>query len=395
MSSSRSTAIWVDGRGWELLRHWKVEDGSFRAVDTKGPAGVGDLLYVLPGLIDSHVHLGGNPQRVSRNNGLPSASRGELSQVLMNLRTAARSGITTLRDVGDLGPDWPVVLENIEERRRQGEVLPRVVTAGRLLTASGGHATAFGQLVDPRNGLDRSIAELVERGARFVKVLNDPIVFSLRALVDARTAADRLGVPVSVHTYTDRSARLAARASVASLEHPGRYSDTTLDLVRENGIRVTTTFVAALDTASDPIACAADDLFEEADLDLFRGWYRDCCRCLPTLVERGIPIVLGTDAGFPGTDFDALTREFAALSLLGIEAEAALYGATVEAAALLGESGRLGVIAAGAAADIAVYDRDPIKDLSALRKPIAVYIGGRCCYAGSADGGLAGGKPGW
>jgi imidazolonepropionase-like amidohydrolase len=268
------------------------------------------------------------------------------------------------------------IVELLNEEREAGVLLPRVFTAGGFLARRGGHAFDRGIDTPDQESLIGTIRHLAQEGASFIKIMNDPIVFDSSDLRQARVVTSELGIPLVVHTYTEKAARLAMDAQVDVLEHAGAYSDATMDMIKGNGAFVVSTFVAALDTVVDPVGCAANTLFPDADLTIFRNWYETCCDSIPRLYRKGVRLLCGTDAGFPGTDFDSLSRELAALEMLGVPFSESIKSATIYGARALRCESLLGEIREGAWADYLVFNTNPLIGNRRLQHPDEVFCGG-------------------
>lgn len=374
--------------GWRRLVDLGIEDGYFNRVlvdDDLLPIEYADgHRYLFPGLIDSHVHIAEDPTLANGLSGScekPRIFTDTLDQtfhrVLRNLKTAARAGITTLRDMGNLKSTSLEFVCMLEDERKAGTILPRVFSAGGFLTRQGGHACDRGIEAPTLQSLVETIRQLARDGASFIKLMNDPIVFDSQELLEARTVTRKLGLPLVVHTYTDDAARLAVDAQVDVIEHPGAYSDSTMAMIKRDGIFVVSTFIAALDTVVDPVGCGADTLFPDANLTIFKDWYLGCCDYIPKLFGCGVQLLCGTDAGFPGTDFNSLSREMVALEMLGVPLSEAVKSATIYGAKALRREGLLGEVKEGAYADYLVFDKNPLTGNQRLKHPAAVYCGGQ------------------
>jgi imidazolonepropionase-like amidohydrolase len=390
LSSNRLvSAVWRPAEGgWRLIVDLITNGERFKTVnlanDLFPPEYNSAHLYILPGLIDSHVHLAGDSTLANRTTGLDEESAHSVesldekfNRVLRNLRVSLSAGVTTLCDMGNWSNDSLQFLQLLEDRRRLGDALPRVYTAGGFLTREGGHASKRGMLVPDLHALLETIRRLVSKGASFIKIMNDPIVFTFEEINAARSLTNDLGVPLLVHTYTDQSAYTALQAQVDRLEHPGSYTAPTIELAKMNNVFVVTTFIAAFDTVADPVGCCADTLFIDTSLPLFKGWYDSCCECIPVIYKKGVRLLCGTDAGFPGTDFDSLPREIMGLEMLGIPITDGIKSATVYAAIALKRETEIGDIQEGGFADYVVFTRNPLIGRKRLRQPAQVFCGGK------------------
>lgn len=376
-SNGVCVVAWSDAaQSWVRAEEIRVDRGQFAAFRTAAtplPVDTQADFYLLPGFIDSHVHIGIDPYRTAEPAGAVDVMTADVAQ---NLQRAFSIGVTTLRDMGWCG-DRSLALVKHLSREHAPDAAPRVITAGGYLTRETGHAASSGILVETMPQAFEIIDDLADRDAGFVKVMNDPVVFSERELRAIARHAKRRGLPVTVHVFTDAAAQLAVASDVDGLEHAGNYTPDTMDRIARKGIAVVTTFIAALDTVSDPAFAGADSLFPDAGLHTFRSWYSSCHSVIPELVRRGVRVTLGTDAGFPGTDFTSFRRELAALTMLGISVPTLLRGSTVSGARLLRHPRVTGVLGRNHAADFQVYDANVCVTPSALGRPLLVYLEGQ------------------
>jgi imidazolonepropionase-like amidohydrolase len=334
--------------------------------------------YVLPGFIDSHVHLGedSRPRHIKE-----VREEGFFPTVDKNLKTALLSGITTLRDVGSLGVSVKQFELWKDHKVKSGAAYPRVFSAGSFVTKYGGHGAdcsfnVAARLVTNSDEANYWIEFMGRERASFIKVMNDPIVFSKDELSRIVQFSHSQNLPVSVHAYNDDSALMAIECGVDCIEHSSDYSRDVLAGIENRNVFVCTTFVAALDAASSPIRCGVDCFDSTCSSGVFSDWYLSVCRGLPQLWQDNTKIVLGSDAGCAGTDFGSLWREVFAVNALGIGMERCVKAATETPAQLLGLGNDLGKIECGYLADLAIFDGNP---LLGRKKPVEVYVGGQLC----------------
>jgi len=191
-------------------------------------------------------------------------------------------------------------------------------------------------------------------------------------------------VPVAAHAHATAAIKRAVAAGVATIEHVsfvdsrGRvaFDPDVATPMRDRGIAAVPTAIGALRTAARYRSAGA---FNPADRQAierltFRGSLAGALDAL------GVPIVAGTDAGVTETPFDSLHDELAIAVAAGLSPLAALQSATSTAARYLGLLDR-GRVAVGLRADLLVVDRDPLQDLSTLRRPVAIVANGQVVTA--------------
>ena len=368
-----------------------VEGGQITAVtDGSAPAGYEpvDLAgrYVLPGLINLHVHLpaSGKPKKKPSD---PKklvkliTSNGLMRRVGVKLcesyaRTELLSGVTTIRTVGGVA-DFDTI---IRDRAAAGEILsPRVVASNMAVSVPGGHMA--GSLAyearTPEEAaayVERIAAEkpdliklMITGGVMDAEVVGEPGVLRMEpALVKA--ACDRahgLGMKVAAHVESPEGVRVALENGVDSIEHGARPDEEILRLLKEHGAFQVATLSPAIPYALfDRSVSHATYEQQENGKVVLEGVIAMARACL----ENDIPVGLGTDTGCPYVTHYDMWRELCYfVKYCGVTPAFALHSATLLNARLAGIDSVTGSVEAGKAADLIVCDRDPLADLSALR----------------------------
>lgn len=368
-----------------------VEGGKIAAV-TDGPVPAGyepvDLAgrYVLPGLINLHVHLpaSGKPKKKPSD---PKklvkliTSNGLMRRVGVKLcesyaRTELLSGVTTVRTVGGVA-DFDTI---IRDRAAAGEILsPRVVASNMAVSVPGGHMA--GSLAyearTPEEAaayVERIAAEkpdliklMITGGVMDAEVVGEPGVLRMEpALVKA--ACDRahgLGMKVAAHVESPEGVRVALENGVDSIEHGAKPDEDILCLLKEHGAFQVATLSPAIPYALfDRSVSHATYEQQENGKVVLEGVIAMARACL----ENDIPVGLGTDTGCPYVTHYDMWRELCYfVKYCGVTPAFALHSATLLNARLAGIDSVTGSVEAGKAADLIVCDRDPLADLSALR----------------------------
>ncbi len=387
--------------------------GSFpeaRVIDASG-------MYVVPGLIDTHVHLGGSAG-LARS---PEEFTSE--QFELNLLSYLRFGVTAVLEMGGMLH----LVRHWQELARLGELRsPRLFAVGPAFTAPGGHPAstifrdfpqeAVGMLarqVDDPIAAREEVAELAEAGVDAIKIIYDDgegrfpklRYEALRAIVEE---AHRHGLKAFVHIGSVGDALDAVEAGADCLEHMVTEGD-------PGAVRRLMEAVAAAGTLYTPtlsVYGAMAELADERDLpwggaeraaspallrglsdpaarkafrerrELFNGKLRNALENTRIAIEAEVRIAAGTDAGNPAVFHGySLHRELELLLMAGLSPGGALAAATAGAAAKLGRE-ELGTIAPGAAADLLVVPANPMDDPTALRRPRWVILDGVAYAAG-------------
>lgn len=375
----------LGGQGAILLKHANVIDGfsdkpvrdatvliengritSVSSAIDKVPAGavVIDLAgrWLLPGLIDAHVHLAD----------------------LKGARTLVAAGVTTVRT---MNVDHYIDIDIRELHRGGASDLPDVVAAGYALPpdllVSEAFVLDFPQLanfarsrVTGADDLRRLVQANVQHSVNWIKILateraglpqTDPRRQTLseeemRTIVDE---ARRAGLPVAAHAHGDDGAAAAVRAGVHSIEHGSLLSDSTLHLMKHRGTYLVPTIALGDILTRAPLPPNAGPDFQKRTVELSASAHATAIRAW----KKGIPLVAGTDtnsnrisSGF------TVSSEVAEFVKIGIAPMDAIKAATCRAAECLGISTRTGSIREGYEADLIVVAGDRLGDIGVLKR---------------------------
>jgi imidazolonepropionase-like amidohydrolase len=364
-----------------------VRDGVIEAVEdgfvTRSGAEVVDLRdrFVMPGFIDSHVHLS---SELGPNGALDAVTLNSTDVVLdaaRNARTTLMAGFTMVQDVGG-GLD---VMTALRDGITQGDIAgPRLRVSGPGVTPTGGHGDVNGYSLDIMdllgnrfacNGPDdcrRAVRELVRGGADVIKITATGGVLSNTAagveqqffddeLESIVEAARMMGRKVTAHAHGTSGVDSFLEAGGASIEH-GTYLDAnSIRLFRQTGAYLVPTILAGVTVAemaenqdwmTPPIKAKSLAVGPQM-LDMVRRAH-----------AGGVPIAFGTDSGVSLHGVNA--REFQLLVEAGMTPMEAIATATVNAADHVEMGDMIGTIEPGKFADIIASDADPLEDVATL-----------------------------
>lgn len=346
---------------------------------------------LLPGLIETHSHLGGDPGGDYRDEAVEPSEWAVITGV-RNMAITVRAGFTTVRVPG-IGNETGNAL-----RRATAEGIlpgPRILSSGHGLSIIGGHGDVSGFREDVNAILDghnsctgatecaARVREAGRRGVDFIKFTATGGVLSqqargldqhftdeeMRAIV---TTAHSLGMHVAAHAHGPRGIEAAAHAGVDSIEH-GTFADAaSLQAMRDNG------------TAFVPTLMAYTGIRERLGSGTYTPQVEAKIRETLSVVgqaarrahEQGITVVFGTDAGVfeHGRNAEELAMY---VDLLGMTPAEVLRSATSDAAELMGMGEEIGRLAPGYSADIIAVSGDPQADISVLDTVDFVMVHGR------------------
>ncbi len=351
--------------------------------------------FVLPGLIDMHVHLlgpGGDPLR-SRLTAINRDRQDDLLEGVANARATLDAGFTTVRD---LGSDERSI-RALRDAAAAGWIeAPTIVNAGAPISVTGGHgdrrngvAESFvdahnhgENLCDGPEDCARAVRRQVGLGAQVIKFMATGGVLSnvSGGLGKAMTSpemtaiiatAHGLGRKIAAHSHADAGTRAAVEAGVDTIEHGTFLEPETIALMKQRGTWLVPTMLAINTVEAQANAGA----LPPAVVPKVREAVEAAASSHRRAVAEGVKIAFGTDSGVSRHGLNA--QEFALMVAAGMTPAAAIRAATLDAAEALGRADQLGRIAPGMAADIIAVDGDPLADVRELEDVGFVMKAGR------------------
>ncbi len=371
-----------------------IRNGRIAAVERVGaaiPAGAKKIdlagMTLMPGFIDMHVHLTGDPH-YGGYRGLEFTDNFWTVVGVANAKKTLEAGFTTVRNVGSSNYDDVALKQGIEEHQIPG---PRIVPATYAIGATGGHcdATEFPPSISVptpavANGPEEiraTVRKLRKYGAEVIKFCATGGVFSktdsvsgqqyslieMKALVDE---SHMLGLRVAVHAHGADGIKDAIRAGADTIEHASLADDEAITLAKQHG----TWF--SMDIYDDDYILAegakngtfAESLEKERMIGLKQR------QNFKAALKAGVKMVFGTDAGiYPHGDN---AKQFKTMVDWGMTPVQAIQAATLNAAQALGRTADVGAIEVGRYGDLVAVKGDPLSNVTLLQSLDFVMKGG-------------------
>lgn len=359
-----------------------------------------DGRYIMPGLINMHVHLAGNgkPQKKQRDNEKlvktlmgTALSRAVAYKVVSDFaRTELLSGVTTIRTVGGLGDFDTRLRDEIAAGKRVG---PRILAANEGISVPGGHMA--GSVAVAAHSMDEALKQLehaenekvdlvklmITGGVLDAKEKGVPGELKMKpemvkAVCDRAHAA---GYKVAAHVESPEGVKVALANGVDSIEHGAKPDDEMIRLFKEKNAFLCTTISPAV-----PYALFDRSLTNATEVEQYNGniVFDGIVECARAALANDIPVVLGNDVGCPWiTQYDFWRELCYFHKYTGVSNAFALYTATKRSAELASIGDITGSIEKGKCADMIVTKDNPLDRLEALRHVDMVIARGRVIYS--------------
>jgi imidazolonepropionase-like amidohydrolase len=341
-------------------------------------------MTLLPGLINHHVHLvlpGDNTPFFTMN----AESDATLAlRAAHNIQKSLRAGVTTVRDCGGRST---IIIDTREAQKKDLIQGTRIVSCGWTLTITGGHTRNFGGECDGVEGVHTMVRRVISQGAEYVKVMasgggtpgslpSHPsfTVEELRAIVEL---SHSMGKTVTAHCTCTAAIANAVEAGVDFIEHamftapdtPQAYDPRVAERLAQSGIRVTPTLQVFRDLV--------DLLPPGAERANWKGRNEAHEWQVNQLIELGVPLLAGSDAGWRATDFNTFWKELDELVICGLTPVQAIHAATGAVSQAFGHDQQYGTIRAGLLADLLVVEGDASQNIRCLQSVRTVWQGGQ------------------
>ena len=356
--------------------------------------------YILPGLINMHVHLAGNgkPQKKQRDNEAlvkKIMSNGLTKAIAYNMvcgfaKDELYSGVTTIRTVGGLGDFDTRLRDDIAAGKKPG---PRILAANEGISVPGGHmagsvAIAADSVEEALQHLETSKTQKVDLvklmitgGVLDAKEKGVPGELKMapemvKAVCDK---AHTMGYMVAAHVDSPEGVKAALKNGVDSIEHGAKADEEMISLFKEHNAFLCTTLSPAL-----PYALFDRFITNASEVEQFNGnvVFEGIIDCAKAAIANDIPVVLGNDVGCPWiTQYDFWRELYYFHKYVGVSNAFALYTATCRGAEMAGIGDITGTLESGKCADMIVVEKNPLEDLRVLRNVDMVIAQGKVIRA--------------
>lgn len=379
-----------------------VTDGDKIVFIGKAEIGAGDRVfdlngkYLMPGLINLHVHLpaGGKPQKKPLKATL--LSRIALSSAVMRNFTlkmchsyamqGLMSGVTTIRTVGGLDNIDTKLRDKINSGALEG---PRILASDFAIGVPGGHMVgSVARAAETVDDAVRMVDELkthnvdliklmITGGVMDAKVKGEPgrLMMQPDMIKACCDRAHEYGFKVAAHVQSPEGVRCAVQNGVDSIEHGSTLTQKEIDAFKQHGAVMVCTISPALPMAKFDMQTLGITEAVQYNSNIV---YNNMIAGSKTALANGITVGLGTDTGCPYTTHYNMWRELHYFEKnVGVSPEVALYTATLNNAAILGIDDITGSIEVGKCADMLISNTNPLDDFRALSNPYMVVARGK------------------
>lgn len=389
MQVKEGYAILVEqGKIKNIVLQEEADLTGYNVVDLKGN-------YIMPGLINMHVHLAGNgkPQKKQRDNAklVNFLMSNPLTRAIAHNMVSGfaemelLSGVTTIRTVGGIRDFDTRVRDEINCGKNRG---PRILAGNEGISVPHGHMA--GSVAIAAETIDDALLQVSkakEQNVDLIKLMITGGVLDakekgvpgelkmapgmVKAVCDK---AHELGFKVAAHVESSDGVRVALENGVDSIEHGAKLDDHMIKLFKENHAFLCTTLSPAL-----PYALFDRSITNASEVEQFNGKvvFDGIIECAKQALENDIPIVLGNDVGCPWiTQYDFWRELYYFHKYVGVSNAYAIYCATLQAARMAGIDDETGSIEVGKSADMIVMKENPLENLLSLRHIESVIMRG-------------------
>lgn len=359
--------------------------------------------FVLPGLINAHVHLigSGKPRKMVSNEKsmkrLVKLARTWLGRKVAirmmrkNITNAINAGVTTIRAMGDPHYYDVRIRKDIESGKCLG---PRLLVAGLPLCVTGGHGSVMAHIVDSPTESRRAVRKNLREEVDCLKLIATGGVMDARKVGEAGRPqmtveeisaacdeAHRAGLLVAAHAESTTGVKESLLGGVDTIEHGADLDDECINLFKHNQ-KSLRGFSALIPTLSAGIAVSGLSREKTKITDIQREnahhIKEGCIKGLQRALQEGIKVGIGTDASIPYVTHYNVWKELDYFIRYGnLTPQQAISIASLGNAEILGIDNETGTIEVGKSADFFIVDGNPLEDISVLAQPTMVVIFGQ------------------
>ena len=351
--------------------------------------------FLMPGLINLHVHLPSSGKPKATNDNPDVIQKAMKSSVIRNIlkrmcykyaKMELLSGVTTIRTVGGLGNIDSIIRNEINSGEKIG---PRMLVSNTAISVPGGHmADVLAYSAKSKDDAVRYVNKIavdqpdliklmITGGVLDASVKGEPGVLRMPAdyVNAACNEAHKLGYKVAAHVESPEGIQVALAGGVDTIEHGAVLNEKTISLFKERKADLVCTISPTIPMVFiDPGISKLSEFVRYNGKVVFEG----IVSAAKTALENNIPVGLGNDSGCPYVTHHDMWREVAYFNqFVGASKEFALHTATQKNAEILGIEKETGSIQVGKCADFLITERNPLEDLSALKKPYMVVTRGQ------------------
>ena len=396
----------IDGNGGPPLERGAIliEGDSIKAVGTEEavvpPEGaqVEEFNYedktVLPGLVDSHVHLVGIGDGRKGDDLTLLPDEVLTLQAAKNARTHLYSGVTTVRDCGAKN-------QTVFRLRQAVEMgitpAPRLVLAGRPMAIIGGHMSYFGVEATGEVECRAAVRQLIKDGSDYIKItatggstrtsIPTRPSFDVDELTAICAEAHKFGKHAAAHCTSSRALLNVLDAGIDTIIHGGhreadgsyKYRPEITERIINQGVYVNPTIaqgVAGIKRLEDKMHSEGLTEHEQAELDRMKRGHDSNLEHVARTLAEGVKLVCGSDSAWSYYEMGDFQSEIEGHTEVGMSPMEAIVSATSDSARSCWIDHQVGTLEEGKLADVLVVDGDPSKDIKALRNVVDVFQGG-------------------
>ncbi|MGD8563110.1 MAG: amidohydrolase family protein [Desulfarculaceae bacterium] len=341
--------------------------------------------FLLPGLIDSHVHLtmDGSPDPLTAmvNQSIPTTTL----KASQHARNTLMAGFTSVRDLGGASGIDLALRDAINSGLASG---PRMLASARYVCMTGGHGwNSGGREADGPDDVRKAVREQIRAGCDLVKLMATGGVMTpgvepgsaqlteeeLRAGIEE---AHKAGRKTATHAQGSQGILNALRAGIDSIEHGFYLTEEIVSIMAENKVA----YVPTITAINNIVVNGTESGIPEFAVKKAKKVQKAHLQSLVLAKQAGILVAMGTDAGTPFNLHGENAQEMTLMVQAGYSPLEAITCATQKGAQVLGLEKELGTIEEGKIADLIAVDSDPTSDIKVLQNPDAIRLvikGGR------------------